>query len=688
MIRVCSNISIVLLFLFFAQPLECKDKVAVNAGISEPLYFVFSTDEYPLLALSNTALYKVFGEEIVQIDLPIHLNLDLQQKACVLAPYKQLWIPNKETGVTVIDYSDRQECKISQTLQEHQIKQLYYDQYKSILAVNDSSFITKVVVSDSIQLVKHSNLISSGHGMEKDAILLADFKEGILLNGAELQTQLKGITALTSKDNNLWALAQGNITLIPNGTNPKKLKSLPDKYIGSNTIFVDDNNIVWVQGEQIFWFDHFEKSFGKLDMNDQVTIHDACHFDGNLAIATNKGLYYYQPTVDELVFTKQSAGIPKLYGDNTKAFLIDESDLFQSDRKGKFKKLSVNTRLRRPIKGSNGWWVLLGKKILKVGDRSIPPIPDPNIETQCIYETADGSLLFGGNGVLRYRLNGNGNFETLNANINVDHIVDFDNRLLVFGDGKTYVVEQSELQIDSSLIIDYLPNTPPIREGGHLIVCSRDSLAILGPQQSRMTIHALEDLNLEYIIDVELVNEKLYVLSPRQLTTLNVGDLIHGAYHIADKYPVNTFEDAQLHFVGNQLLIETERQVSYVNPSKFVNYRFPSQSNPGYTIENGESGIFVFDKSGSKLPSQWRYKDRKGEWKRLVDNQISYKELKRLDEGLILQKLDNYGEWVPNMPKPVFISSPQTTSNIPWMWIILGVVLVILILLFLGRSKD
>ncbi len=688
MIRVCSNISIVLLFLFFAQPLECKDKVAVNAGISEPLYFVFSTDEYPLLALSNTALYKVFGEEIVQIDLPIHLNLDLQQKACVLAPYKQLWIPNKETGVTVIDYSDRQECKISQTLQEHQIKQLYYDQYKSILAVNDSSFITKVVDSDSIQLVKHSNLISSGHGMEKDAILLADFKEGILLNGAELQTQLKGITALTSKDNNLWALAQGNITLIPNGTNPKKLKSLPDKYIGSNTIFVDDNNIVWVQGEQIFWFDHFEKSFGKLDMNDQVTIHDACHFDGNLAIATNKGLYYYQPTVDELVFTKQSAGIPKLYGDNTKAFLIDESDLFQSDRKGKFKKLSVNTRLRRPIKGSNGWWVLLGKKILKVGDRSIPPIPDPNIETQCIYETADGSLLFGGNGVLRYRLNGNGNFETLNANINVDHIVDFDNRLLVFGDGKTYVVEQSELQIDSSLIIDYLPNTPPIREGGHLIVCSRDSLAILGPQQSRMTIHALEDLNLEYIIDVELVNEKLYVLSPRQLTTLNVGDLIHGAYHIADKYPVNTFEDAQLHFVGNQLLIETERQVSYVNPSKFVNYRFPSQSNPGYTIENGESGIFVFDKSGSKLPSQWRYKDRKGEWKRLVDNQISYKELKRLDEGLILQKLDNYGEWVPNMPKPVFISSPQTTSNIPWMWIILGVVLVILILLFLGRSKD
>lgn len=688
MIRVCSNISIVLLFLFFAQPLECKDKVAVNAGISEPLYFVFSTDEYPLLALSNTALYKVFGEEIVQIDLPIHLNLDLQQKACVLAPYKQLWIPNKETGVTVIDYSDRQECKISQTLQEHQIKQLYYDQYKSILAVNDSSFITKVVVSDSIQLVKHSNLISSGHGMEKDAILLADFKEGILLNGAELQTQLKGITALTSKDNNLWALAQGNITLIPNGTNPKKLKSLPDKYIGSNTIFVDDNNIVWVQGEQIFWFDHFEKSFGKLDMNDQVTIHDACHFDGNLAIATNKGLYYYQPTVDELVFTKQSAGIPKLYGDNTKAFLIDESDLFQSDRKGKFKKLSVNTRLERPIRGSNGWWVLLGKKILKVGDRSIPPIPDPNIETQCIYETADGSLLFGGNGVLRYRLNGNGNFETLNANINVDHIVDFDNRLLVFGDGKTYVVEQSELQIDSSLIIDYLPNTPPIREGGHLIVCSRDSLAILGPQQSRMTIHALEDLNLEYIIDVELVNEKLYVLSPRQLTTLNVGDLIHGAYHIADKYPVNTFEDAQLHFVGNQLLIETERQVSYVNPSKFVNYRFPSQSNPGYTIENGESGIFVFDKSGSKLPSQWRYKDRKGEWKRLVDNQISYKELKRLDEGLILQKLDNYGEWVPNMPKPVFISSPQTTSNIPWMWIILGVVLVILILLFLGRSKD
>lgn len=688
MIRVCSNISIVLLFLFFAQPLECKDKVAVNAGISEPLYFVFSTDEYPLLALSNTALYKVFGEEIVQIDLPIHLNLDLQQKACVLAPYKQLWIPNKETGVTVIDYSDRQECKISQTLQEHQIKQLYYDQYKSILAVNDSSFITKVVDSDSIQLVKHSNLISSGHGMEKDAILLADFKEGILLNGAELQTQLKGITALTSKDNNLWALAQGNITLIPNGTNPKKLKSLPDKYIGSNTIFVDDNNIVWVQGEQIFWFDHFEKSFGKLDMNDQVTIHDACHFDGNLAIATNKGLYYYQPTVDELVFTKQSAGIPKLYGDNTKAFLIDESDLFQSDRKGKFKKLSVNTRLERPIRGSNGWWVLLGKKILKVGDRSIPPIPDPNIETQCIYETADGSLLFGGNGVLRYRLNGNGNFETLNANINVDHIVDFDNRLLVFGDGKTYVVEQSELQIDSSLIIDYLPNTPPIREGGHLIVCSRDSLAILGPQQSRMTIHALEDLNLEYIIDVELVNEKLYVLSPRQLTTLNVGDLIHGAYHIADKYPVNTFEDAQLHFVGNQLLIETERQVSYVNPSKFVNYRFPSQSNPGYTIENGESGIFVFDKSGSKLPSQWRYKDRKGEWKRLVDNQISYKELKRLDEGLILQKLDNYGEWVPNMPKPVFISSPQTTSNIPWMWIILGVVLVILILLFLGRSKD
>lgn len=687
--RYLLSIGIVLLSIVVGN---AQRNVAFQADIADPIYHLFSSQEYPTLALSNSHLYKVFGNTIISIELSETLNLSGSEPAELISAYNQIWISNASSGATVIDFSNHVLATVSQVLSNRSIGQIIYNQEKLVYILSKDSICSYSMTTqlESCQYIE--GLISAGIAIDQDSVLFADFLTGVISINTDKDSQvlnIKGITAFAEKDESLYMLANGQITRrLPDGS-IVKLGNIPDKHKSASKMFVDDALHVWVQSTDLYFYDQFAMRLHPIAFENtkDLKVFDAISVDDYVNIATSNGLFHYKKTVDELVHKKDSKEIPRIYGSHQEAYLIDDGDLYTTINGKQFKKLSVNTKLKYPIPGNKAWWVNLGGKLVKVGNKSIPPIEAPVSQINTIFEVSDTQLLIGGEGILHSYVLNDPTQNKIMSDITVINIVNYNDGIYVITQQAVYRLEGEHLIAIDGLTGEYLALAPVVQEANRLFLFTKDNIEIVNQDTVEQVISAMHDLNIKEIIDVELVNEKLYILSPQQLTAILIGDLVHGSFHISEKYPVTLSNKANLAFVAGKLFIESEDHISFINPVSFLDQKIEVRSEPKFTLEQDGNQLYVYDQSGSLLPNLIRYKAANGDWQIVNDNTIELKKLTGSRKEVVLQKMNAYGEWIPKKPEPVFVSS----SVRPTMKMLFGIavlILCLLLLILLFRKKK
>lgn len=682
--------SLIVLFSI-VYPGVAQDNVAFLGQIDQPIYHLFCSQDYPLIALSNDTVYKVFGTTMVPVKLSQSLNLTGQEPAAFAREYNQLMVGKEDGGAYIIDFNDQPTATVQEVLAGINLEHLVYDESKTIYYKSTDSLCTYALDFGLTTCEYFDGLLPASVVIGTDSILYADFLTGTKSLDTTEKSYLfstPGITALIAYNESIYMLADGQICRrLPNGK-LVKLGNVPDKHKVASNIFVDAAQQVWVQSSELFFYDLFDKQLNTVTLKSEtpLTIYDALAVDDYVAVATSQGLFQFRSTVDQLVHKKETAEIPRLYGNAKESYLLDDHDLYTSGNGLKFKKLSVNTKLEYPIHGNTGWWVNLGGKLIKVGDKTIPPIESPKTKINVIYELADKQLLIGGDQLLQtYHLNDPGSNQVLSQNSVID-IIEYADKLHIVTKQDVYHLIDSTLTKLTGFEGEYLEMVPVIQEAGRMFLFAENRIEVVNQDSIEQTILALDDLNIRKIIDVELVNEKLYILSPQQLTAILIGDLVHGSFHISEKYPVALSERANLSFVSGKLFIESEEHVSFVNPTRFLDHKLVEETSPQFTLEQEGNYLTVYDNSGSLLPSQIRYQLNDGEWRTIRHNQIDLNTLKGSRKAVIIQKMNAYGDWVPRSPEPIFVSS-SGGSILKW-GILLGILLLILLVFFAIKRRK
>ena len=655
---------------------------AQSTPIDEPVYHLYSSDLYPCLALTNTHLYKVFGTTVVKYDLPTHLNLSGEEYTILIPGDKEILIANPDEGATVINFADAKTIKMSQSWDQIQLSTINFDENTYYLYSNPDGVYRKRFHQPPHRILKDEHIITSSAPTDrKGNFIFADLNTGIYGTYGDSIANIfaeRGVTAVDFIDQTIYMNHGGSIKKLSKKGGMRTLTTLPDKHKSASDLYYDNDYNIWILGEDLFAYNLTDGKLYDVEFDRKdVVIFDAITRFGVTYIATSQGLFTFQRTLDRIIHRKGQHGLPLIYASGSDNILIDSGDLYtlaptQSQR------LSTHTHVKYPIKGRDDWWIRLDDKLLKVNDRSTPPLQSPSDTVTAISQIDQTTYAIGTTEGIYVQ-----NSQEANPRLHIlrDTAV---NDLLPAGhntllSGSQHGMHSAELVDGKSRLLDSERTCPAqslhLHRKDTIAVC-REAIHIIGID-STMVINAVDDLNLNSILDIELINDDLYILGNNQLLKGDYREITEGNVPAFTRYRTFDNDRGLVTYQNGQFFIETATNVSIVSPSKLATHQIEPEVEPSFTYEYIENSLMIYDQKSS-AQSAMKYETADGEWEMVADNTIPYSSLS--DEGLKVQKKNLYGDWIPLKVKPVTMHTPPKQSKLGWIFISLGLISLLLLL--------
>ena len=689
-IHVTRHIMIILLglFCFLQVPASAQEYRALPTDVTEPVYHLFSSKDYPCIALGNNSVYKVFGKTVVKCSLPTTLTLDGSESTAMIESDKDLYIA-QESGVIIINFEECGDIKVRRIMDSMQCHLIDFDNRFNMLYANKKGVYRKKQESPPILILSGGHTITSSAKVDGNSnFLFADIDQGIYkTHGDSTRLIYKGIgvTAMDYINKDLFINKQGRIIKITAKGNEKLLTTLPSKYKSISKLYYDNDYNLWIQGDAIFAYNLTDKMIHKVTFDESHTTYDITTNDGTTYIASDGGLYVFYRTLDQVVHTKTQNQLPLLYPSSNKNIIIDNGILYEVTSRTS-KRVSQNTNLMYPVESTKGYWVKLADKLMKVDNKNYPPIPAPQDTVTAISYVEDTFIAIGtSEGLyLQHPQRPRPDLHTIKGKyIHALLDVKSDSLISAASDG----IHQTDLVtgISSAIANEEICPARHIKiKGNDTIYVCADRIQIVSGDENTV-ISADQDLKLSKILDIEIIGDNWYMLSPTQLIKGGYQQYKSGDFSDISRYLSYPVEDGLLSFHNNLLYIESPTAVTYIDPSRLTTDKLEPELRPKLTYEYGDNDLSVYDQAiigDGKL----RYETKDGEWAAVNNNSIPYGDLS--DEGVKIQKENLFGEWIPIKVNGIKMVPRPKESKLGWILVAIGLVALILLLSMYLKSRQ
>ena len=656
--------------------LSAQQYKAEPTEIDEAIYHLFSSELYPCLALSNENLYKVFGSTIVKCELPTQLNLTGNENSVLLSGDKEILIPNPEGGVISINFSDPKQVTIAMDWDKTQLQTLNYNGNGYFLYSTSDGIYRRRFQSPPIKILDGERIITSMTPIDDlGNYIFADLNSGIYgTYGDSIANifQQSGVTAIDFLNQTIYMNHGGVIKRLSKKGGMRTLTTLPDRYKSASHLYYDNDYNIWIQSEDLFAFNLTENKLFTIHYGDNaISCHDAITKNGVTYIATNKGLYTFQRTLDKIIHLKSQQGLPHVYPSGKDNILVDNGNLYTL--KSKYtKQLSTNTKVKHPIKSKDGWWIRRGEKLLKVNDRTTPSLIAPS-DSVTVINTIDPATYAVGTTKGIYLKDGQKADYSLHTlkDTSINDLMKGQSNLLLSSSPSG--MHSTDLIIGHSIKLDsdrYCAAINMELYGGDTLAICKEAIHILS-RDTVVKIKAKEDLYISQILDIELINDALYILGNNQLLKGEYQAVRNGNASQFTRYKTFESDRGLLTYQNGQLIIETPFDVSIIHPNRLSTHQIEPETEPTFTYEYIDKALKIYDHKSSDQ-SKMKYETEDGEWVSVENNEISFKTLS--ENGLKVQKKNLYGEWIPLKIKPVTMIVPPRQSKLGWILISLGLI--------------
>ncbi len=659
---------------------------AQSTLIDEPVYHLYSSDLYPCLALSNTHLYKIFGTTVVKCELPTQLNLTGDEHTVLVPGDKEILLTKSNGGVLIINFADPKAVQLSEGWDQIQLRTINFDKSSHYLYSDDEGVHRKRFRNPPHRILQGDYIITSSAPTDnKGNFVFADLNDGLYGTYGDSIANIysvRGVTAVDFIDQTIYMNHSGAVKKLSKKGGMRLLATLPDKYKSASHLYYDNDYNVWIQDKELFAYNLTDDKLYTVEYDQEdIITYDAQTSSGVTYIATSSGLYTFQRTLDKIIHKKSQYGLPLIYASGNTNVLVDNGDLYTL-QKTRSQQLSTNTKVKYPVKGSDDWWLKLDDKLLKVNDRSTPPIQSPSDTVNVISNLDPTTYAIGTTeGIyIQSSLEPNPRLHTL-RDTTINDLLPTNQQTLL--SGSPYGIQTTDIIRGKSTLLgddtSCSTQTLHLHQTDTLAVC-RETIKIMRAD-TVIVIDAKNDLHISAILDIEFINNDLYILANNQLLKGDYTELSEGnTLPSFIRYRTFDTDRGLVTYQNGQLLIETESIVSIVSPNKLATHQLEPEREPSFTYEYLDNTLKIYDQKSSDQ-SAMKYVDEDGDWQIVKDNTIPFNSLS--DEGLQVQKKNLYGEWIPLKVKPVSLMTPPKQSKLGWILVSLG----LLTLLLLFKSK-
>lgn len=680
---------VLLITVLFHVNVVAQNYRALATDISEPIYHVFSSKDYPCIALSNDKIYKVFGKTMIECPLPQSLSLDGSESTTMISSDKEIYIA-QETGGIVINFSSCNNVSISKIMDKTQIDVIGYDGKYSLLYANDKGVYRKKFDKPPVAIINGDFKITSCIPTNQNSnFVFADINNGVYQTFGDSLAHIyqgDGVTALDYTNQNLYINQGGQIRRITNKGSDKLLTTLPAKYKSISTLYYDNDYNLWIQGEDLFAFNMTDKSLHKVVFDGNPDTYDVTTASGNTYIGTENGLYIFTRTLEQIVHTKDQKGLPLLYSSENQNLVVDDGRLYNIT-KSSSQKLAFETNIEYPVESNDGWWVKLKNKLIKVNDKYIPPIqaPSDTVTYICDYDRGKYAIGTSKGLFLQDTRKPSPDLHTIeDKHIHMSLVLKRDSNIISATDSQLYdtdlITGISTEQSGNTLC----PAFDIVLKDLDTIYKCTDKL-IIKSSGSQSTIRGEEDLLTSKILDIEIIKDNCYILTQGQLIKGSYSEFKNGNFTNISRYLTFYADKGRITYQNGLLLLETPTDVSYINPSRLTTHLLTPEVEPKFTYEYEDVGLKVFDqKSDGK--NGLRYEDDDGEWASVENHTIPYKYIS--DEGIKIQKKNLFGEWVPYNVNPVSVIPERREPKTGWILLSLGLIGILILISWYFRQRH
>lgn len=660
--------------------LHAQDYRAIATDVKEPIYHLFSSSEYPCVALSNGAVYKVFGKTIVKCLLPNSLSLDGRERAVMIANDKEIFVA-QEAGLLVINFSNCDDISLTYHNDETPRKMLSFDDQSTLFYVNQEGAFRQKFSSPPVSILDDNLSITDSKAIDTNGnFAFSDINRGVYRTYGDslgLMYYARGVTDFDYINRTLFVNQQGKIKKITSKGTETLLTTLPYEHRNTSKVYYDNDYNLWLLSNDLFAYNLSDQKIHRVIFGESQTPYDIVTANGKTYIATYKGIYIFQRSIEQVVHTKTQHEIPMLYDSGSKNIVADNGDLYEVSSSTSM--LSrVSTNIQYPIPSSDGWWVNLNNKLIKVGDKKLPPFKAPQGKTNYITKIKDTNYALGtSEGIFLQDLQQpDHSLHTVRGKW-VNTILNVKNDSLLSGTSQGIYTTDLITGISESVISHLNCSAKDIilKSADTIYTCS-DQLFIISDQDSTI-IKATEDLNVRQILDLEIIGENCYILTSNQLLRSNYSDLKIKNFTNLARYLTFQSDEGRIVYQNGLLYIESMHDVSYVNPSRLTTHKLTPESVPKFTYEYNDEGLGIYDQN-SNGENNMRYMDNNGDWASIEDNSIAYKHIS--ENGILIQKKNLYGDWIPLKVNPVNVIPKPKESKIGWMLLAVSLIIIIFLI--------
>ncbi len=669
-------------------PMGAQEYRALPTDVTEPVYHLFSSKDYPCIALGKNALYKVFGKTVVKCPLPTALSLDGSESTAMIESDKDLYIA-EDSGVLIINFERCGDIKIRRIMDNMQCHFIDFDNRFNMLYANKKGVFRKKQNSPPVSILSGGHTITSSAKVDANRnFLFADIDRGIYkTHGDSTKMIYKGIgvTAMDYINQDLFINKQGRIIKITGKGNEKLLTTLPSKYKSISNLYYDNDYNLWIQGDAIFAYNLTDELIHKVTFEENHTTYDITTNDGTTYIASEGGLYVFYRTLDQVVHTKTQKQLPLLYPSNKKNIIIDNGILYEVTSRTS-KRVSQNTNLMYPIESTKGYWVKLADKLMKVGNKDYPPIQAPQDTISTISYVEDTFIAIGtSEGLyLQHPQRPRPDLHTIKGKY-IHALLDAKSDSLTSAASNGINHTDLLTGISSEVSNDNICAARHIKiKGNDTIYVCEDKIQIISGNDSS-TISSKDDLKLSKILDIEIIGDNWYILSSTQLIKGEYQQNKSGDFSDISRYLIYPIEKGLLSFQNNLLYIESPTAVTYIDPSRLTTDKLAPELTPKLTYEYGDNDLSVYDQAITG-ESKLRYETKDGEWAAVKNNSIPYQDLS--DDGVKIQKENLFGEWIPIKVNGIKMVPRPRESKLGWILVAIGLLALIILVAMYIKSRQ
>jgi hypothetical protein len=221
-------------------------------------------------------------------------------------------------------------------------------------------------------------------------------------------------------------------------------------------------------------------------------------------------------------------------------------------------------------------------------------------------------------------------------------------------------------------------------KGKDTIYVCEDKIQIISGNESSI-ISCKDDLKLSKILDIEIIGDNWYILSPSQLIKGGYQQYKAGDFSDISRYLSYPVEEGLLSFQNKLLYIESPTAVTYIDPSRLTTDKIVPEMRPKLTYEYGDNNLSVYDQAITG-DGKLRYETKQGEWAAVKNNSIPYQDLS--DDGVKIQKENLFGEWIPIKVNGIKMVPRPRESKLGWILVALGLLALIILVSMFIKSRQ